>query len=263
MADASPAPQPATAERWSRLASLGLVMAALGPLLMLAAGVVWGLDVGDEVPFFLVTGGVGLVASYLVRRPGVWSKVVGIVGALLVALALFWTAFGLASPASFFDFMPGVLVIPGALIAIGSSIAAIRSRRAGAAPAGDREPQVIKRIVTVVAALAVISGVLTFMSRDSVDEGEAEVTVQLSDFEFDSDEYTFAAGSTVAVVNDDPFLHTFTVEELDIDEAITPGSEKLIEIPDEPGEYVLFCRPHTSEPENPSEDDMASDLVVE
>jgi len=67
----------------------------------------------------------------------------------------------------------------------------------------------------------------------------------------------------VLVRNDDPFLHTFTVEELDIDEAITPGSEVLVEIPDESGSYVVFCRPH-SDPEEPDPaEDMAANLTIE
>jgi plastocyanin len=65
------------------------------------------------------------------------------------------------------------------------------------------------------------------------------------------------------VRNDDPFLHTFTVDDLDIDEAMSPGSEELIEIPSEPGTYVVYCRPHTSDPDDPSSDDMTATLTIE
>jgi plastocyanin len=96
-----------------------------------------------------------------------------------------------------------------------------------------------------------------------VDESDADATVVLKDFEFDSTEYQLQAGSSVFVRNDDPYLHTFTVDALDIDESMSPGSEELIEIPSEPGTYVVYCRPHTSDPDTPSEDDMAATLTVE
>ena len=64
------------------------------------------------------------------------------------------------------------------------------------------------------------------------------------------------------VDNNDPFFHTFTVEGLDIDEELVGGSSKIIEIPQEPGEYILYCKPHTTDVEDPGEDDMASRITV-
>ncbi|MGH2694191.1 MAG: cupredoxin domain-containing protein [Actinomycetota bacterium] len=249
--------------RWTRLAALGLILAALGPLLMLGAGIAWGLD---DVPFFGISGFVALVGAYLVWRFGLWSKIVGIVVALLVAMALFWTAFGLATPSSFFDFVPGVLVIPGALLAIASCVGAIVAHRRGhlSRSAAGGERAAIRIAVAVVVVLMLLSGVLTAVGRETVDGvAGADVTVELSDFEFDRDEYSLAGGTTVLVKNSDPFLHTFTIDALDIDVQLGPGSEELVEIPDEPGSYILYCVPHTSEPEDPSEDDMAAHLQIE
>jgi plastocyanin len=262
-AEAEPAPEGKA--RWSRLAALGLVLAALGPILFLVAGVFWGLDVSEDVGFFGITGALGLIAAFLVARFGTWAKIVGIVVALLLALALFWTAFGLFSPTSFFDFVPGLLVIPGVLIAIVSCIAAIVARRRGhvtpAATGGER--RALRIVVGVVVILAVLSGIATAATRSTADESDADATVVLKDFEYDSEEYQLEAGSSVFVRNDDPFLHTFTVDDLDIDEALTVGSETLIEIPSEPGTYVVYCRPHTSDPDDPSDDDMAATLTIE
>jgi hypothetical protein len=39
----------------------------------------------------------------------------------------------------------------------------------------------------------------------------------MTDFEFDPESLSVAAGDSVLVKNSDPFVHTFTVEELDID----------------------------------------------
>lgn len=250
--------------RWSRLASVGLFLAACGPLLMFGAGALWGLDISDEAGFFLTTGALGIIGSFLVWRFGTWAKVVGILVALAMAMALFWTAFGLFSPMSVFDFLPGVLVIPGALLALVCCVSAIVAQRRGhvspTAEGGERTG--IRVALGVVVVLAIASAALTFAARSSA-EGAPGATVTASNFEFDAAEYTVAGGSEVLIRNDDPFLHTFTVEDLDIDVALSPGSEETVAIPAEPGTYVAFCRPHTFDPKNPSDDDMATTLVVE
>lgn len=250
--------------RWTRLGVLGLVMVGLGPILMYVAGLLWGMDEGGA--FFLVIGLVPLIAAFLVWRFGLWAKVVGAVVAFLAAGSLFWTAFGLATPQSFFDFVPGLLVIPGGIIAIVSCIsAAVASRRGNvttAAIGGER--RALSVVLGAVVILAALSAVMTLAGRSTVDAAQADTEVVLSEFEFDQEEYTFAAGTTIHVRNDDPFLHTFTVEEWDVDEALGPGSEVLVEVPQSPGDYVLFCRPH-SDPESPDPDDedMAARVTVQ
>lgn len=253
--------------RWTRMAGLGLLMEATAPLLMLLAGVVWGLDVSEDIPFFMIAAGISLVGAFVVLRfsHAIWAKAVGILCALATAAALFWTIFGLFAPGSFFDFVPGLLVIPGMIIAITGCIAGIVAQRRGKAaeaPA-DGEKKTVRAVVAVIAGLALVSAVVTFMGKSTVDEGKADQVVTLSDFEFDQESYTFAPGTSVLVRNDDPFLHSFTVEELDIDEMITPGSETLVEIPEEGGEYTLFCQPHTSDPDDPGDGDMAAELTIE
>ena len=39
--------------RWTRLAALGLFMVGLAAFLMIAASLIWGVDVADDLPFFL------------------------------------------------------------------------------------------------------------------------------------------------------------------------------------------------------------------
>lgn len=262
--------QPRTTEavgvaRWTRLAALGLLLAGLAPLLMFLAGLVWGMDMSEDAVFFLATAAIGILASVLVRRFGTWSKIVGILAALALLMSLFWTVFGLFTPGAFFDFVPGLMLIPGALTALVCCIAALVATRRGhrtVSPEGG-EARGIRILLTAVIALAAVSAVLTFVTRSTVaDPGDAP-EVAMTDFEFDQAEYTVQGGSEVYVHNEDPFLHTFTIDELDVDEAFNPTGEKLIEIPDEPGTYVVYCRPHTMSPENPSDDDMAATITVE
>lgn len=264
--EAVPAPQGKA--RWTRLATLGLLLAAAGPLLLTVATVIWSVETGENLAFFLPVGLIGLLGAYLLWRFGTWGRIAGIVAAVLVGGAVFWTAFGLAEPSSFFDFVPGVLVIPGVLLAISCSVAAFVASRRGhlTTTATGGEQRGIQIALTVVAALAVLSGVLTVASVESVDAADraaADLEVHLSDIEFDEDEYTVAGGSTVYIRNDDPIHHTFTIEALDVDEKLGPGSKKIVEIPAEAGTYILYCKPHTGTPEDPGEDDMAATITVE
>lgn len=264
MADAS-APMTSGKPKWTRLATLGLILAALGPLLMFLAGLVWGLDMSEDAVFFLGTGAIGLLGAFSMSRPNTWAKVVGVVFAFLMLFGLWWTVFGLFAPGSFFDFVPGLLVLPGALIGMVAGIAAIRAAKRGDATAepvaGERRG--LRIVLTVVIVLAVVSAALTFIGRSTADEADADSVIALSDFEFPEDEISLEAGSTVLVRNDDPFLHTFTVEELNIDVVLGPGASELVEIPAETGTYTVFCEPHTSDPEDPDDGDMAATLTIQ
>jgi hypothetical protein len=250
--------------KWTRLASLGLVLAGLAPVLMLLAGLLFGLDMDEDLVFFVVVAAVAFIGAFLVWRFGTWSKVVGILAGALVGMAMFWTAFGLAAPASFFDFVPGILLIPGALIAIGAGIAALIAGRKGNLTdrpvAGERRG--IQMVLGLVALLALVSGALNLFTRSTASADEAQATVAMKDFEFGEESYLVAGGSKVFVDNDDPFFHTFTIDGLDIDEGFVGGSSKIVDIPSEPGEYILYCKPHTSDVENPGDEDMATRITV-
>jgi plastocyanin len=244
---------------------LGLLLMALAPLLMLGAALAWGLDVGDDGGFFGVTTAIPLIGAFLAWRFGAWAKIVAIVTGLLTGMALFWTAFGLFAPNSVFDFVPGLLVLPGLVLVIVAGIKAFRAARRGdvvaSAEGGERRTAAI--VLGVVGVLALLSAVLTATGQESVDDtSDAAFTVVATDFEFDKAAYEASAGDTILVRNKDPFAHTFTVDELDVDVTLSPGSEKLVTLPGTTGEFIAYCEPHTSDPDDPSEDDMASRLEV-
>jgi plastocyanin len=188
--------------------------------------------------------------------------VVAVVLAVVVAGTIFWTMFGLFTPGSVFDFVPGLLVMPGALLALGAGISSIRAK-GRAVGGGERRAATI--ILGALGLLALVSAVLTVTGRETVDAdaaADADLVVDLEDFEFDQASYEAAGGATVLVKNSDPFVHTFTVDALDIDVDLGPFSEKLVTLPDRTGTYVLFCEPHTSDKEDPSDDDMAAVLTI-
>lgn len=255
---------------WTWLAALGLMMAGLAPFLMLIAGFIWGLDLGEDGigVMLAVSGSIAWIGAFLVWRFGTWAKVVAIVIALLLVGALFWTAFGLAEPKSFFDFVPGLLVIPGALIAIVASVSAIVAGRRGhtSVQREGGERRAVNAVVAVVGGLALISAVLTLTTRTTADDTEASnatAEVQMKDFSFDQTGYEAPGGSQVVVRNKDPFLHTFTIDELGIDVELGPSSSAIIDLPEQAGTFIVYCHPHTQSPDDPGPDDMASTLTIQ
>jgi plastocyanin len=250
--------------RWTRVAVLGLLLCAVGAALLVIAISAFGLN-PEERPFLLVVGALALLGAWLVWRFGWWGKVVGIVAGVAMVMTLFWTAFGLQSFPSFFDFMPAVLVVPGAVLALVGCISALVAGRRGhlSEHATGGERATVRAALGVVVLLAVVSGVLTLVSRSTVGAANTEVVVKMKSFKFDRKTYTVRAGAEVLVRNDDPFVHTFTVDALQIDERTNPGDTLLVAIPDKPGTYVLYCDLHVSSREHPTPDDMASRLVVQ
>ena len=52
------------------------------------------------------------------------------------------------------------------------------------------------------------------------------------------------AGGDVAVVNEGSALHSFTIDDLGIDEDIESGQEASVTIDADPGEYRFYCKYH-------------------
>ena len=251
------------APRGTTLATLGFLMMAAGPIILLVASLAFGLD-DAPIPLVVVAALLAVIGAFLVRRRSAVAKAIAIVLALLVFLPMFWTAFGLALPSSVFDFVPGLLMVPGLLLAIGGTITGIVSSKSGRAT-GPGESRAALAIVAVVGMLAIVSIGLTLAGRETVDDeaaAAADLSVDLKDFEFDQDAYDLTAGGTVVVKNSDPVFHTFTIDALDIDVDLGPGSEKLVTIPDEPGTYVVYCNPHTEDKDDPGKDDMAAEITI-
>lgn len=251
--------------RWSALAALGLAMPATAAALLLIAGLIWGLSLGEIALFLAIPIAVGGGSAFLVYRFGVWAKILGIVAAVLCFLTIWWTAFGIGLPNSFFDFVPGVLVVPGVIIAISSSIAALVAGRRGhrGTVATGGEARGLRLVALALALLVVFSGVLSLFTRSTADTAKASATIHMKDFKFSPKAPSIAGGSTILLVNDDPFYHDFRVKALGIKVGLTPGSKKLVAIPATAGTYPFYCQPHGSEdPAEADEDSMNGTLTV-
>lgn len=78
----------------------------------------------------------------------------------------------------------------------------------------------------------------------SEDEAVEEAVITISDFAFDVPE-TVAPGTEVTIRNEDRVGHTVTSDEEGLfDTLVAGGTEETFIVPEEPGEYSFFCRPH-------------------
>lgn len=77
-----------------------------------------------------------------------------------------------------------------------------------------------------------------------VAEGARRIEVTATSFAFDPDEFTVTAGEDVAIVltSDDPLLHDFTIDDLDVHVSADGGDTAEGGLrADEPGEYTFYC----------------------
>jgi hypothetical protein len=185
------------------------------------------------VPFALpaVIGG---VAVFYVRP---WGLVVGIlVGAFGTLAFLEDAGFYLSSPLSFFDFVPTLFGLAGAVILLAASLAGTVQHlrhRVSEASAPPRTAFIMSAAILGVVAFASAAG--TALSVDSVAAAEARdavvITADNAKWDVKLIERSPGQPTTILVRNNDPVSHTFTVYDLDINERIGPWSEKLFEIP--------------------------------
>lgn len=252
---------------YTRVAAIGLLLAASAPAVALGSALVAGMDIGEEGAFFGTMIAVPLLGAALAWRFGAWAKGLSALLSIGAGVMLFWMAFGLSYPTSVADFVPGVLLPLGVVLGLGGSIAALVAHRRGhhetAATRGERR---ILAVVAAIVGLAVVgSGVASFLAGDDVAASGDEVPVTIADFAFAEETYEIAAGepTSMLVHNDDAFVHTFTIPELGIDETVLPGSDVLVDVTAEAGTYTLYCRPHSDVTEpDPEEAGMAGTVIA-
>lgn len=102
-------------------------------------------------------------------------------------------------------------------------------------------------VLSLVVILSILSAVLTVAGVDRVSAADKEGATTITAYvtTYDTATLMAAANGTTKIVfkNDDPIIHTFTVDALGIDVKVGPRSEKLIELKSpKPGTYEFYCR---------------------
>ena len=204
----------------------------------------------SSVGFLIINIAVALIVAGLIWQSGAWALVLGAIAGLLGA-GLFYGPY-LASASSninsIFDFGAGVVTTVGSiLVLIGSVVAFVQIRRGRARVAATAiERNTLRGVAAVVAAIVVVSGVLTLAARDTVTSteraGATEFLIERT--EFKTSKLNAKAGETLRLVlkNDELYIPTFTIDELDIDVTIGPRGEKILKLtPANKGTFEYRC----------------------
>ena len=236
---------------WTRVALLGF--AAF--LIMNVVYAVVSIITGEAANLFFVAINVIAVAIAIAAmlRLGHWGH---LVAAFIALIGVFFfgssAAISLQSPDSVLDFTFITVGILGLVVTIVSCVIAFfRLRRGTATQTGSvRAVMAVRGIVAFMVLSAVASTVLTLVSKDTVSAAEKQGAVELSakKSDWNTDSLSVKSGSSVKILveNSDPYIHTFTVKDLDVDVRLKPGSEKLITLKSPgAGGHEYICNIHT------------------
>lgn len=257
-----PSDQRRTRQAGAALAAFGLAVAAAGPAMVIAAD-------PEATPFvlpFLLAPLVGAALAWLFRT---WSKVLAVaLGAGLLASTLGGPAGeGLAYPGSFFDFVPGVMFAVGGTTAIVGGVLALLGRRQPRPWIAGRERAGALVALAFLGVVAVFSAIVTAAGGSTLTPGQladADATVTMVDSAFDPADLRLRPGETaqIALVNDGRFVHTFTSDELGVDETVVPGDSVLVDVtaPQAGATVQFWCTPHSGRTPGGSYQGMVGEL---
>lgn len=154
-------------------------------------------------------------------------------------------------PASAGDFITNLLSLIAAIVGIVAAIAVLRRR-------DERPSEAPRKLGLAAVALALVGIVVSVIATIGYQEAaaqEGDIEVVTEDIEFTDTTLEAEAGQIgVFVDNADATLHTFTIDELDVDLAIPASKDARVTFDAEPGTYEFYCTPH--------QEDMKGTLVV-
>ena len=201
---------------------------------------------------------VPLIVAALVWRYGRWALVLAVILALLIGVVdSAYIPYGLGAPNSAFDFVPAFILLIGFLTTLISGVSAFVHRRSPSprTAAKGAEKAVFPAVAVIVVALTIMSLALNIAARDTVSaeerasfssaSGGKTVVMVMKNVRFQPEQLEVPAGQGIRILldNHDLFVHTFTVDDLDIDITIGAKGEKVVELPLlKPGSYELSCK---------------------
>jgi plastocyanin len=215
-----------------------LVWLAIGVPVALLVGMVM---IGEFIPPIVVFAVLFVVGAFVTRRGGRAGPItLAILSVALVAVNAPFIIEGIAVPASTVDFLMGTITT---VLAVGALVAAIATLRRGTAP--SRTPRTLALGVVAVTVALIGVAVVARVTYDQPVAASGDVTLATQDSEFRPGTISAEGGEvTVFVENADNTLHTFTVEELDVDLQIPGKANGKVTFDAEPGTYKFVCVPH-------------------
>jgi len=232
-----------TAHATTQTLGLAMVSATLITVVVLTLLLFDGDDVGLFGAIALLVVAATVVTWRFDRQ---WARAIGLVGTV-VSLGAFFLGFGLFQVFSPIEFTLAVAYVLGVILSLVGGIRALiagRKRRMGPTRGEDRQLGIVVAVVGVAAVVSITGFVIT---RETVDDSEAAgaTVLDMTKFEFEPLVSTLPVQGRLLIQNSDPFVHDFTLDELDLSVSIGPESETLVDTSGlAPGTYDYFCSLH-------------------
>lgn len=192
-----------------------------------------------------------LVGLVLLARPGKAGPVmIGVLSILFVALNVPILADDLAHPDTFATFFPAAIGLVAGLVGALGLVGFLRrwpirvAARTGLVAA-----------VVVIGALGVGLYATLTVEDDSPQEGDLALATDGTDWVPDTLTADEAGEVAVFVQNQDPYRHTFTIDDLDVDVEVPAGTDRRVAFTAESGTYEFVCTV-------PGHEDMTGTLTV-
>lgn len=180
----------------------------------------------------LVAGGLALRR----RKPTAGLLVVGVSTLLVFAVNLAPMVDNLRRPADPTDFTLAVLGWAAALCTAVGIVPAVR--RAG----GSAISRGLSVAAVAAVALALVgSSLVRLTTIDSVAAQPGDTGVVIAQTAFPENVLVSAGDVALFVDNSDPYSHTFTIDELGVDQTLVAGQSARVTFPADPGEYTFYC----------------------
>ena len=219
---------------WTKTVFIGavaVVLSIVGAMVLIIEGVILPMTV------FAAVLAVTLVA--FVRYRIVGAKALAVLAVFSLAATVPFAIESLLLVESSVDFSLNLLSIAGAVLLL---VAAVAIARGSAAETVSRGPRVAVIAFLLVLITGVGASVTLRLLRDDPLGQPGDVTIYTEDIEFFPQTRSAEAGRvTVFLENKDLTAHTFSVEKLDVDEAVPGGGSARIVFEAASGSYEFFC----------------------
>lgn len=195
----------------------------------------------------LVAGGLALRR----RKPTAGVVMVGVSTLLIFALNAPALISNLSRPADPVDFTLSVLGLAAALCTAVAIVPAVRRAR------GSTISRAVSVVAVTAVALALVGSSLARLTTvESVAALPTDTEVAIAQTTFPEAVSVDAGDIGLFVDNQDPYSHTFTIDELGVNTELVAGANQRVEFSAEPGEYPFYCA-------IPGHEFMEGTLVVE
>jgi plastocyanin len=195
-----------------------------------------------EIILLLISAVLLGVGAALTRRPGqAGLMVLAVVSVLLLLTNGPFVVPYLVAPESWTNFILISLLLLGSLVTAVASIAAIRTRERAASSTPRTVAQVAIALAVVLVGVAVAAGIT--YNAPSAARGDVRLTAK--NIKFSRATIHAPAGSvSVFVTNHDTVLHTFTIDQLNVNLNLPANSTARAAFQASPGKYRYVCTLH-------------------